>query len=280
MSRRELLEEKKMKNLIYVFAIAVVISIVTFILVFVSYNKKLKEQSRESLLELGKVNSIVPNNEISQTSYSEDKGKEDVQEENTSNTSNNVKPNIENKKTVKNTEAVSSVVNKEESNSIENEEVIQNNENTIAMENNTSTEVLQNKELEFGVPVSGEIIKDFAKDTLVYSNTLEEWTTHTGIDIKADKTTVVLSAEEGVIESIKNDPRYGISIVIKHENGFKTVYSNLLTTEFIKEGETVEKGQTIATVGDSASFEILDESHLHFEMYKDGESVNPTIYLK
>ena len=108
MSRRELLEEKKMKNLIYVFAIAVVISIVTFI--FVSYNKKLKEQSRESLLELGKVNSIVPNNEISQTSYSEDKGKEDVQEENTSNTSNNVKPNIENKKTVKNTEAVSSVV--------------------------------------------------------------------------------------------------------------------------------------------------------------------------
>ena len=214
------------------------------------------------MLELGKVNSIVPNNEISQTSYSEDKGKEDVQEENTSNTSNNVKPNIENKKTVKNTEAVSSVVNKEESNSIENEEVIQNNENTIAMENNTSTEVLQNKELEFGVPVSGEIIKDFAKDTLVYSNTLEEWTTHTGIDIKADKTTVVLSAEEGVIESIKNDPRYGISI------------------EFIKEGETVEKGQTIATVGDSASFEILDESHLHFEMYKDGESVNPTIYLK
>ena len=222
MSRRELLEEKKMKNLIYVFAIAVVISIVTFILVFVSYNKKLKEQSRESLLELGKVNSIVPNNEISQTSYSEDKGKEDVQEENTSNTSNNVKPNIENKKTVKNTE----ISAKED---VNKEEVIQNNENTIAMENNTSTEVLQNKELEFGVPVSGEIIKDFAKDTLVYSNTLEEWTTHTGIDIKADKTTVVLSAEEGVIESIKNDPRYGISIVIKHENGFKTISDYVIT---------------------------------------------------
>ena len=50
--------------------------------------------------------------------------------------------------------------------------------------------------------------------------------------------------------------------------------------KFVKENETVEKGQTIATVGESSSFEISDDSHLHFEMYKDGELVNPTIYLK
>ena len=42
----------------------------------------------------------------------------------------------------------------------------------------------------------------------------------------------------------------------------------------------VEKGQTIATVGETASFEVADESHLHFEIYKDGTPVNPTIYLK
>ena len=97
---------------------------------------------------------------------------------------------------------------------------------------------------------------------------------------KADKTTIVVASEKGVVESIKNDPRFGLTVVIKHSGGFKTVYSNLLTSEFVKEGESVEKGQTIGTVGESASFEIAEEAHLHFEMYKDGEVLNPTIYLK
>ena len=44
--------------------------------------------------------------------------------------------------------------------------------------------------------------------------------------------------------------------------------------------EEVEKGPTIGTVGETSSFEIADEPHLHFEMYKEGEAVNPTIYLK
>ena len=101
-----------------------------------------------------------------------------------------------------------------------------------------------------------------------------------GIDIKAEKTTVVKSACEGTVKSIKNDPRYGLTVVIEHQDGFKTVYSNLLTTEFVAVGDEVEKGQTIGTVGQSASFETLDESHLHFEMYKDGTPVNPTIYFK
>lgn len=277
MSRREILEEKRMKNLIYVFAITLVISILVFIIVFVSYNKKLKQQSEDSLLELGRINDIVSNNEIEETSFSNDKSKNEVEKEVVTKT---VKPNVESKKTVKNTTPVPATITNENKNSVKEEsKTVENNTNA---ENITQTEAVkeENKELKFQAPVSGEIIKDFAKDTLIYSNTLEEWTTHTGIDIRAEKTTVVAAAEEGTIESIKNDPRYGISITISHSNGFKTVYSNLLTTEFIKEGETVEKGQTIATVGETASFEILDENHLHFEMYKDGEVVNPTIYLK
>ena len=134
--------------------------------------------------------------------------------------------------------------------------------------------------MKFQAPVVGEIIKDFAIENLIYSTTLEEWTTHSGIDIKAEKTSVVAAAESGTVESIKNDPRFGLSITISHGDGFKTIYSNLLTTEFVSENEVVEKGQTIATVGETASFEVADESHLHFEIYKDGNPVNPTIYLK
>ena len=80
------------------------------------------------------------------------------------------------------------------------------------------------------------------------------------------------------MESIKNDPRYGLTVTIAHENGYKTIYSNLLSAEFVAEQQEVEKGQTIGSVGDNAAFEIADEAHLHFEMKKDGETVNPSNY--
>ena len=132
----------------------------------------------------------------------------------------------------------------------------------------------------FQMPVEGEIIKKFAKTNLVYSNTLGEWVTHNGIDIKADKTTVVKAAEEGTIKSIKNDPRYGLTIVIDHSNDYSTVYSNLLSAEFVVVGEKVEKGQTIGTVGNTATFEIADDPHLHFEILHNSENLDPELYFK
>lgn len=132
----------------------------------------------------------------------------------------------------------------------------------------------------FSMPVEGEVIKEFAKDKLVYSDTLKEWVTHAGIDIKSEKTTIVKASEEGTIKSIKNDPRYGLTVVIEHNNGFSTVYSNLLTAEFVTAGESVKKGQTIGTVGNTATFEISDESHLHFEILKDNVQIDPNMYIK
>ena len=114
-------------------------------------------------------------------------------------------------------------------------------------------------------------------DGLIYSNTLQEWITHRGTDIKAEKTTVVKAAADGKIKAIKEDPRYGLSIIIEHSDGFSTVYSSLLSTEFVKEGDSVKQGQSIGTVGNSA---VLDGSHLHFEILKDNEYVNPDIYIK
>ena len=147
-------------------------------------------------------------------------------------------------------------------------------------ETSTKKEENEKKDPVFTYPVKGEIIADYAKDKLIYSNTLGEWITHFGIDIKADKTTVVTASADGTVKSIKNDPRYGLTVVVEHENGFSTVYSNLLTAEFVSTGEKVKSGQTIGTVGNTASFEILDESHLHFEILKSGEQIDPNMYLK
>lgn len=136
------------------------------------------------------------------------------------------------------------------------------------------------KEITFVKPTDGEIICEYAKDNLIYSETLKEWITHTAIDIKADKTSVIKSSADGVVKSIVNDPRYGLTVVVQHDEGYETVYSNLLTAEFVVVGEEIKQGQTIGTAGNTASFESSMESHLHFELLKDGEYLDPAIYLK
>ena len=278
MRRKDFYQEEKIKRYVYVFGITLALSIVIFLTIFVMYNKKMRKESL-NLDNLGMVQDIVSNDELEETSYSSDLGIKDAK---TNKISNTITNKVTEKKKVNKTPVESTV--SENTNSTSNV-----TKNTVA-ENSIDNKILENttvvenqvavKELEFQAPVAGEIIKDFAIDNLIYSTTLEEWTTHSGIDIKADKTSVVAAAETGTVESIKNDPRFGLTIIISHENGFKTIYSNLLTTEFVSENEVVEKGQTIATVGETASFEVADESHLHFEIYKDGIPVNPTIYLK
>ena len=195
-----------------------------------------------------------------------------------------------------NTEAASSSIGKtvEESQNNINENEINNtiteNENTNKTNTNTNkteksstkkeTTPKVEKDPTFSKPIEGEIIKEFAKNNLIYSETLKEWTTHFGIDIKAEKASVVKATADGTVKYIKNDPRYGLTIIIEHSNGFESLYANLLTTEFVSEGEKVKAGQTIGTVGESSIYEIVDESHLHFEILKNNENVNPTDYIK
>ena len=59
--------------------------------------------------------------------------------------------------------------------------------------------------------MEGEIIGEYAKDNLIYSETLKEWITHTAIDIKADKTSVIKSAADGIVKTIDwyiNNPEW------------------------------------------------------------------------
>jgi murein DD-endopeptidase MepM/ murein hydrolase activator NlpD len=128
-------------------------------------------------------------------------------------------------------------------------------------------------------PVLGNIVKEFAMDKLVFCNTLEEWTTHSGIDIACAKGTQVKAADEGVISEIKNDPRYGITIIIEHPGDLRTVYSNLAGSDMVQLNQKVEKGDGIAGVGSTALFESKMEPHLHFEVWEGYKPVDPEKYL-
>lgn len=263
--------ESNAKNILYIGGSILGIGIIAFAITFVLYGNKMEEQSN---INSSKIADLVREAESGTETVSSGMGK--TVEESKNEITNNVGSTVENKintnttKTNKNT-----VSNNVATNTVEKE----NKTNTIA----TNTQVTENKtntEVKFIKPVEGEISKQYAKDNLLYSATLEEWTTHSGIDIKADKTSVVKASADGKVKSIKNDPRYGLSIIIEHQNGYETLYSNLLTSEFVEVGEEVKQGQSIGTVGNTATFEILDEPHLHFEIAKDGEILDPNEFIK
>ena len=267
-------------RLIVYIAVAVIIGIVitSYVIVanMISNNKekqrlaeieRQERQAQEQTIEF-ELSEIQNNEESESVSTQMGKTVEESNKENEKEEENTVKPTI-------------SAEN--ESGSTENETIQTATENKIdedTTNKTVSSEKQEEKEISFVMPVDGEIVRGFAKDSLVYSETLQEWIIHQAIDIKANSRDVVKAAAEGTVIAIKSDPRYGLTVIIEHDGGFKTVYSNLLTAEFVVEGETVKQGQTLGTIGSSATFEIADEPHLHFEMLKDSEYVDPTIYIK
>ena len=245
------------------------------------YSKNLNDEVKNSTMSLEDMANLTNNTSQESESASTEIGKSVEEAENEMNNTNstNSTNSINTTNSINSNTTNTSNSTKNTNNSSANNVKATNTASSVA----TSTETQENetkKELSFEKPVEGEMVREYAKDSLIYSETLQEWTTHTGIDIKADKTTVVKAAEAGTIKSIKNDPRYGLTIVIEHDDQYQTIYSNLLTSEFVVEGEKVEKGQAIGTVGNTAVFEIADEPHLHFEIWKDSLPVDPTTLMK
>lgn len=162
-------------------------------------------------------------------------------------------------------------------------ETVMKVEETVPVSNEVKAEEPEEPQTEepfsFIAPVNGPVIVPFSGNELVFSETLQEYRKHSGIDVHVPILNKVLAAESGVIKEVKKDRFLGITIVIDHKNGFETVYSNLSTENMVKEGDEVEKGAIISGVGDTAILETGEEAHLHFELYKDGKAVNPEEYI-
>lgn len=172
-------------------------------------------------------------------------------------------------------EFINILANNEDENNSEMEVI-----ETIANVEKESGEKEKEEKLEFIIPLEGEIGLNYATEKLIYSNTLEEWITHNGIDIIGEEAEPVKAIETGVIESVKMDPRYGNTIIIKHNEEYKSIYSNLSTTDLVYVGKKVEKGEIISGIGKGFGFESKEEPHVHLTILKRGESVNPGELIK
>ena len=113
-----------------------------------------------------------------------------------------------------------------------------------------------------------------------HNTTLNNYYEHKGIDFGAEAGTEVYAFEDGVVESIyKDDILLGTEIVVDHGNGLKTLYRFVEEVGNIKVGDSVVRGQLIATVAEATGNEYKDGPHLHFEILENGQAVDPMKYL-
>ncbi len=94
---------------------------------------------------------------------------------------------------------------------------------------------------------------------------------HGGVDYAIAKGESVLSANDGTVTYADYDYRHGNMIVVEHEGGYTTTYCHMSALN-AKAGDSVEKGAKIGEVGSTG---MSVGPHLHFEMKKDGNAVDP-----
>ena len=100
---------------------------------------------------------------------------------------------------------------------------------------------------------------------------------NTGIDFVSDETFDVLSISGGTVISVKEDEAVGKTIEIKHDNGLISIYQSLSEIA-VKKNDVVSQGQVIGKSGNNELDKELG-NHVHLELYENGQSVNPELYL-
>ena len=130
-----------------------------------------------------------------------------------------------------------------------------------------------------GRPVSGETVTDHAMDCLSYNETTRDWRTHNGIDIAAEAGTQVCAAAAGTVYTVYTDDTMGTTVVIRHDGGYVTQYASLGEDVSVAPGDTVEMGDAIGVVANSALVESALGDHLHFSVTHNDEPMDPMDFL-
>ena len=124
-------------------------------------------------------------------------------------------------------------------------------------------------------PLAGETLAAFSADALAYNATMADWRTHNGVDISAALGADVRAVMDGVVTAVYDDDYLGTVVTIEHDNGWRTLYANLTAAPDVSAGDTVQAGQIIGAVGQTAMLEVASQPHLHLEVYRNGELTDP-----
>ncbi len=99
---------------------------------------------------------------------------------------------------------------------------------------------------------------------------------HEGIDIARPSGYNIKAADNGVVVAAGRDGTYGNRVIINHQNGYKTTYAHLSSIS-VSVGDVVPQGSVIGVMGNTGRSTGI---HLHFEVEKNGVTINPLSVLR
>lgn len=146
--------------------------------------------------------------------------------------------------------------------------------------NNNQTEEVDAYALTFSLPLLDcSVALGHASDKLVYNSSLGWFATHKGVDLVSASSNEVLATADGMVTEIYTNDLEGTVVVIKHNDVYTSKYASLDSNLFVEVGNKVKAGQKIGSASSSAKNEVLTGAHIHYELLRDNESVNPADYL-
>ncbi len=120
------------------------------------------------------------------------------------------------------------------------------------------------------VPVNGVLVSPYGTRINPYENRTEM---HYGIDVAADDGSPVYAALSGKVSLVQEHPVFGKTVYVEHDNNMVTIYGRILSQ--VAPGEKIIRGQVLGTVASASG----GDSHLHFEVWKEGQPVDPLEFL-
>ena len=126
----------------------------------------------------------------------------------------------------------------------------------------------------FDIPLGMDISLDYSAAEPVFSSTMGDWRTHTGIDFAGVLGDPVKASAAGFVTAVYDDPMFGTVMEIDHGGGITAKYCGLDKGSAVAVGPEVKMDDTIACLG-VVPCESESGAHLHFEMTEDGKNIDP-----
>lgn len=127
-------------------------------------------------------------------------------------------------------------------------------------------------------PLDGTTVTVFSVTELMYDETMADWRTHNGIDIRAEAGEAVRAASDGTVTAVRNDPMWG-NVVEVTSGEYVMTYAGLSADILVKMDQSIRAGEQLGSVGE-VPCELSMEPHLHFDVRSNGEYVDPVSLAK
>ncbi len=142
---------------------------------------------------------------------------------------------------------------------------------TTVQTTTTSTATTQTADL-YVLPLTNTVQKVFSPDEPLYSETMEDWRLHLGIDYAGTIEQTVKAVARGTVSVVTEDPLWGGVVEIDHGVGVVSRYCGV--TASVRVGEKLDAGDAIGILA-KIPCESVQSPHLHLEMMVDGQPIDP-----